>query len=42
MDNQQPSINFEIFYQKPKNGHGFIYKYISPENKSYIGQTTVR
>lgn len=39
MDNQQPSINFQIFYQKPKIGYGFIYKYTGPEGKSYIGQT---
>ena len=39
MDNQQPSINLEIFYRKPKDGHGFIYKYTAPNGKSYIGQT---
>lgn len=38
MDNQQPSNN-SIFYQKPKEGYGFIYKYTSPSNKIYIGQT---
>lgn len=37
MDNQQPSNN--IFYQKPREGFGFIYKYTSPSNKNYIGQT---
>lgn len=37
MDNQQPSNN--LFYQKPKIGYGYIYKYTSPSNKSYIGQT---
>lgn len=37
MDNQQPSN--KIFYQKPKQGYGFIYKYTSPSNKVYIGQT---
>lgn len=37
MDNQQPSNN--IFYQKPKKGFGYIYKYTSPSNKSYVGQT---
>ena len=39
MDNQQPSINNELFYQKPKNGYGYIYKYTSPSGKCYIGQT---
>ena len=39
MDNQQPSINNELFYQKPKNGCGYIYKYTSPSEKCYIGQT---
>lgn len=39
MDNQQPSINNALFYQKPKDGYGFIYKYTSPNNQSYIGQT---
>lgn len=39
MDNQQPSINLEIFYRKPKDGHGFIYKYTAPNGKNYIGQT---
>lgn len=38
MDNQQPSIN-KSFYQRPKQGYGFIYKYTSPSNLSYIGQT---
>jgi group I intron endonuclease len=28
------------FIRKPKQGHGFIYRYISPSNKNYIGQTT--
>ena len=28
-----------LFNQKPKEGFGFIYRYISPSNKSYIGQT---
>ena len=37
MDNQQPSNN--IFYLRPKKGYGFIYKYTSPNGKSYIGQT---
>lgn len=37
MDNQQPSNN--IFYQKPKKGYGYIYKYTSPSKKNYIGQT---
>lgn len=27
-------------YCYPKNGFGFIYRYISPNGKSYIGQTT--
>lgn len=40
MDNQQPSIDNEVFYQKPKKGHGYIYRYVSPSGKSYIGQTT--
>lgn len=39
MDNQQPSINKEIYYQKPSKGFGFIYKYTSPSGKIYIGQT---
>lgn len=39
MDNQHPSINNELFYQRPKEGYGFIYKYTSPSGKSYIGQT---
>lgn len=39
MDNQQPSIGNEIFYQKPKKGYGYIYRYTSPSGKSYIGQT---
>ena len=39
MDNQQPSINSEIYYRKPKQGYGFIYRYMSPSNKNYIGQT---
>lgn len=38
MDNQQPS-NKEIFFKTPQKGHGFIYKYTSPSNHSYIGQT---
>lgn len=37
MDNQQPSDN--LFYLRPKKGNGFIYRYISPVNKVYIGQT---
>lgn len=37
MDNQQPSN--KVFYQKPKKGYGFIYKYTSPSNKVYVGQT---
>ena len=28
-----------FFEQKPKEGYGFIYEYISPSNKKYIGQT---
>ena len=28
-----------LFNQKPKEEFGFIYRYISPSNKSYIGQT---
>ena len=28
------------FIRKPKQGHGSIYRYISPSNKNYIGQTT--
>lgn len=39
MDNQQPSIDNGVFYQKPKKGYGYIYRYISPSGKSYIGQT---
>lgn len=39
MDNQQPSIKENIFFQKPKEGYGFIYKYTSPNGHSYIGQT---
>lgn len=39
MDNQQPSVNNGLFYQKPKKGYGYIYKYTSPSGKSYIGQT---
>lgn len=39
MDDQQPSINNELFYQKPRNGYGYIYKYTSPSGKCYIGQT---
>lgn len=39
MDNQQPSFNSGIFYRVPKKGYGFIYKYVSPSNKNYIGQT---
>ena len=39
MDNQHPSINNELFYQRPKEGYGFIYKYTSPSGKSYIRQT---
>lgn len=27
------------FLQEPKAGYGYIYKYTSPSNKSYIGQT---
>lgn len=27
------------FTKKPKENHGFIYKYTSPNGKSYIGQT---
>ena len=27
------------FDTKPKDGYGFIYKYTSPSQKSYIGQT---
>lgn len=27
-------------YRYPSNGKGFIYRYISPNGKSYIGQTT--
>lgn len=38
MDNQQPSSK-NIFYKEPKKGFGFIYKYTSPSNHSYIGQT---
>lgn len=40
MDNQQPSINNSLFYQIPKTGYGYIYKYTSPSGKSYIGQTS--
>lgn len=39
MDNQQPSIKENIFFKKPKEGYGFIYKYTSPNGHSYIGQT---
>lgn len=39
MENQQPSVSSKIYYHKPKEGYGFIYKYTSPSNKSYIGQT---
>lgn len=39
MDNQQPSINNGFFYQRPKEGCGYIYKYTSPSNEAYIGQT---
>ena len=39
MDNQQPSVNNGFFYQKPQTGFGYIYKYTSPNGKSYIGQT---
>lgn len=39
MDNQQPSVNNKLFYQKPKKCYGYIYKYTSPSGKSYIGQT---
>lgn len=28
-----------LFYKQPKEGYGFIYRYTSPSNKSYIGQT---
>ena len=38
MDNQQLSINSEIYYRKPTSGNGFIYKYTSPSGKSYIGK----
>lgn len=38
MDDQQLSINSEIYYRKPANGNGFIYKYTSPSGKSYIGK----
>lgn len=38
MDNQQLSINSEIYYRKPASGNGFIYKYTSPSGKSYIGK----
>lgn len=27
-------------YRYPSKGKGFIYRYISPNNKSYVGQTT--
>ena len=27
-------------YRFPTKGHGFIYKYTSPNGKSYVGQTT--
>lgn len=40
MDDQQPSINNDFFYRKPKQGYGYIYKYTSPDGKSYIGQTS--
>ncbi len=40
MDNQQLSINSEIYYCKPKLGYGFIYRYTSPSGKEYIGQTS--
>lgn len=39
MDNQQPSINNRFFYQRPKKGYGYIYKYTSPNGEEYIGQT---
>lgn len=39
MDNQQLSINSKIYYQVPKKGYGFVYKYTSPSGKAYIGQT---
>lgn len=38
MDYQQPSNN-KIFYQRPERGYGYIYRYIAPSGKSYIGQT---
>lgn len=39
MDNQQLSVNSEIYYRQPADGNGFIYKYTSPSGKSYIGKT---
>lgn len=32
-------MNFLLLNRKPQKGYGFIYRYISPNNKSYIGQT---
>lgn len=39
MNNQQPSININIFNKIPKRNYGFIYCYTSPSGKKYIGQT---
>lgn len=39
MDNQQPSINMNIWNKEPKRGYGFIYCYTSPSGKKYVGQT---
>lgn len=32
-------MNCLITQQKPKKGYGFIYRYVSPSGKSYVGQT---
>lgn len=39
MDNQQPSIQKDIYNYKPKEGYGLVYSYTSPSGKQYIGQT---